>query len=215
MATGFMTRHFIAVLLLGAAPPAAATDVSLIGTFDTKAAILSIDSGAPKTVKVGQSFAGVTVVSVEKDRAIVEVEGKRRVLARGQTFSTGGSGERQSATLFAGQGGHYAADGQVNGGAVRFVVDTGASMVALPAADAQRLAIDYRKGRLVGVQTASGVTPAYMVRLDTVRVGSIELNNVECVVIESGLPIALLGMSFLNRIEIRHEAGRMMLIRRF
>ena len=215
MATGFMTRHFIAVLLLGAAPPAAATDVSLIGTFDTKAAILSIDSGAPKTVKVGQSFAGVTVVSVEKDRAIVEVEGKRRVLARGQTFSTGGPGECQSATLFAGQGGHYAADGQVNGGAVRFVVDTGASTVALPAADAQRLAIDYRKGRLVGVQTASGVTPAYMVRLDTVRVGSIELNNVECVVIESGLPMALLGMSFLNRIEIRHEAGRMMLIRRF
>ncbi len=65
------------------------------------------------------------------------------------------------------------------------------------------------------MQPAAGLTPAYVVRLDTVRVGGIELNNVEGVVIESGLPMALLGMSFLNRVEIRHEAGRMMLIRRF
>lgn len=215
MATGFMTRHFIALLLLAAALPAAATDVSLIGTFDTKAAILSIDGGAPKTVKVGQSFGGVTVVAVDKDKATVEVEGKRRTLVRGQTYSSSGSGERQSATLVAGQGGHYVAEGAVNGGAVRFVVDTGATVIALPASDANRLGIDYRKGRPASVQTAAGLTPAYLVRFDTVRVGGIELNNVEGVVIESGLPVALLGMSFLNRVEIRHEAGRMMLIRRF
>jgi aspartyl protease family protein len=215
MATGFMTRHFIALLLLAAALPAAAADVSLVGTFDTKAAILSIDGGAPKAVKVGQSFGGVTVISVDNDKATVEVDGKRRSLARGQTFSTSGSGDRQSATLVAGRGGHYVAEGAVNGGAVRFIVDTGASMIALPASDANRLGIDYRKGRLASVQTAAGVTPAYIVQLDTVRVGGIELNNVEGVVIESGLPMALLGMSFLNRVEIRHEAGRMLLIRRF
>ena len=215
MATGFMTRHFIALLALAAALPAAGADVSLIGTFDTKAAILSIDSGAPKTVKVGQSFGGVKLISVDRDGATVEVDGKRRVLVRGQTFSTSGSGERQSATLAAGQGGQYTAEGQVNGGAVRFIVDTGASVIALPAADAQRLSIDYRKGRAASVQTAAGITPAYLVRLDTVRVGGITLNNVEAVVIESGLPVALLGMSFLNRVEIRHEAGQMTLIRRF
>src|SRR5436190_18940078 len=107
MATGFMTRHFIALLLLAAALPAAATDISLIGTFDTKAAILSIDGSAPKTVKVGQSFGGVTLIAIEKDGAIVEVDGKRRSLVRGQTFSTSASGDRQSATLVAGQGGHY------------------------------------------------------------------------------------------------------------
>ena len=152
---------------------------------------------------------------MDKDGATVEVNGKRRVLARGQAFSTSGSGDRQSATLAAGQGGQYAAEGQVNGGAVRFIVDTGASVIALPAADAQRLAIDYRKGRPASVQTAAGITPAYLVRLDTVRVGGITLNNVEAVVIESGLPVALLGMSFLNRVEIRHEAGQMTLIRRF
>ena len=196
--------------------PAAATDVSLIGTFDTKAVILSIDGGTPKTVKVGQSFAGVTVISVEKERATVQVDGKPRVLQRGQTFSTSGrTGDRQSATLYAGQGGHYTAEGAINGGAVRFVVDTGASVIALPASDANRLAIDYRKGQRASIQTASGRAPAYLVHFDTVRVGGIELNNVEGVVIESGLPVALLGMSFLNRVEIRHDAGQMTLIRRF
>ena len=195
--------------------PAAATDVSLIGTFATKAVILSIDGGTPKTVKVGQSFGGVTVISVEKEHATVQVDGKQRVLQRGQTFSTSRPGDRQSATLYAGQGGHYTVEGAINGGSVRFVVDTGASVVALPASDANRLAIDYRKGQRAAIQTASGRTPAYLVHFDTVRVGGIELNNVEGVVIESGLPIALLGMSFLNRVEIRHDAGQMTLIRRF
>jgi len=210
-----MMRHSIAVLLLVFAASAAATEVSLIGTFDTKAAILAINGGAPKTVRVGQSFGGVTVVSVEKERATVDVDGKRRVLIRGQTFSTSGTGDRQTAVLIAGQNGHYTADGQVNGGQVRFVVDTGASVVALPANDARRLSIDYRKGQLTTVQTAAGPTPAYSVRLDTVRVGGIELNNVEGMVIESGLPIALLGMSFLNRVEIRNDAGQMTMIKRF
>lgn len=190
--------------------------MSLVGTFGTKAAILSIDSSAPKTVRVGESVDGVTLISVAEDRATIQVEGKRRVVLRGQTFSTSGSGgERQSATLAAGRDGHYVADGAVNGGSVRFLVDTGATVIALPASDANRLGINYRSGQPATIQTASGRTPAYLVRFDTVRVGGIELNNVEGVVIESGLPMALLGMSFLNRVEIRQEPGRMMLIRRF
>src|SRR5262245_36906576 len=134
MAIGFIKRHstqgFCALAVLAAAP-AAALDVSLQGTFESKAAILSIDAGAPKTVKVGQTVNGVTLVSVEKDRATIEVEGRRRVLQRGQTYSSGGAGERASVTLAAGAGGHFSAEGQVNGGAVRFLVDTGASMVVL------------------------------------------------------------------------------------
>lgn len=174
-----------------------------------------MNGGAPKTVRVGQSFGGVTVVSVEKERATVDVDGKRRVLVRGQTYSTSGTGDRQTAVLVAGQNGHYTTQGLINGSQVRFVVDTGASVVALPASDAQRLGLDYRKGQLTTVQTAAGPTPAYTVRFDTVRVGGIELNNVEGMVIESGLPIALLGMSFLNRVEIRNDAGQMTMTKRF
>ena len=120
----------------------------LVGVFGDKAAVLAIDGGAPKTVKVGQKVGNVTVISVDKDRAIIEADGKRRVLVRGQTYSTSASSsDRQSVTLTAGAGGHFMVDGQVNGGAVRFVVDTGATAVTLPASDASRLGIDYHKGK--------------------------------------------------------------------
>ena len=203
------------VLALLSAPPAVAADVALIGTFEAKAAILSIDAGAPKTIKVGQAFGGVTVVSVEKDRVTVDIDGKRRTLVRGQTYSSSGTSGAQNVTLLASAGGHVLAEGMVNGGAVRFVVDTGATLVALPGSDASRLGIDYRKGEAGTIQTAAGPTPAYRVKLNTVRIGGIELNNVDGVVIENGLPVALLGMSFLNRVEMKQESGRMTMIRRF
>jgi aspartyl protease family protein len=215
MATGFMMRHSIAVLAALACLPAAASDVSLIGTFESKAAILSINGGAPKTVKVGQSYGGVAVISVEAERATVEIEGKRRVLARGQSYSSGGAAAAQSVTLAAGAGGHFMADGQVNGGAVRFLVDTGATAVALPASDAVRLRIDYRKGRQGTTQTAGGPATAYLVTLDSVRIGGIEIQNVEAIVIEQGLNVALLGNTFLNRMEMRREGQTMTLTRRF
>ena len=198
-----------------ACAPAAATDIALIGTFESKAAILSIDAGPPKTIKVGQAFAGVTVVQVEKDRTTVEFEGKRRILVRGQTYSSGAASGAQSVTLSAGTGGHFIADGLVNSGAVRFIVDTGATTVALPGSVAGRLGIDYRKGTRSVSQTANGQTQVYIVRLDSVRIGGIELQNVDAVVFEEGLSVALLGMSFLNRVEMRQESGRLTMTRRF
>jgi aspartyl protease family protein len=215
MATGFTMRHFIALLLWAASFTAAATDVSLIGTFGTTAAILSVGGGAPKTVKVGQNFSGVTLISVGNDAAVIEVDGKRRTLARGQTYSSSGSGGAQTVTLSAGHGGHFMADGQVNGGSMRFVVDTGATSIAIPASDANRLRIDYQRGRRVSTQTANGVAPAYLITLDTVRIGGIELNNVEAIVIEQGLAIGLLGNSFLSRTEMRREGQTMILTKRF
>jgi len=215
MATGFMLRHSIALIALVASPQAAAADVALIGTFADKAVILSVDAGAPKTVKVGQSFGGVTVIAVEKDRATVEIDGRRRTLVRGQTYSSGTASPAQSVTLAAGAGGHFMAEGQVNGAAIRFMVDTGASAIAIPAGDAQRLGIDYRKGRRGTAKTASGTTDVYLVRLNNIRIGVIELHNVEAVVVEQGLDIGLLGNTFLNRMEIQQDGRTMTLKRRF
>ena len=217
-----MTRNSsaLAVLLLGlttlAAPAASAAEVTLVGVFGDKAAVLAIDGGAPRTVKVGQKLGDVTVIAVEKDRATIEADGKRRVLVRGQTYSTGASGaDRQRVTMSAGAGGHFMVDGQINGGAIRFLVDTGASAVAIPASEANRLGIDYRKGRRGTTQTAGGPAPMYVVRLDSIRVGGIELQNVEAFVIEQGLNVALLGNTFLNRVEMRREGQTMTLTRRF
>jgi aspartyl protease family protein len=215
MATGFMLRHSMALLAVFASGAATAADVSLVGTFGNSAAILSIDAGAPKTVKVGQRAGAVTLISVEQDRATIEVDGKRRVLQRGQTYSSSAASGAQSVTLAVGAGGHFMADGQINGGPVRFMVDTGATTIAIPAHEASRLRIDYQKGRRGMAQTAGGPTAAYAVMLDTVRVGGIELQNVEAIVIEQGLNVTLLGNSFLNRTEMRREGQTMTLTRRF
>jgi aspartyl protease family protein len=96
------------------------------------------------------------------------------------------------------------------------VVDTGASVVVLSAADAVRLGLDYRKGQRANMQTANGATTGYLVKLETVRVGGIELHNVDGVVVDRGLgSVGLLGMSFLNRLEMRRDGEKMELIRRF
>ena len=206
----------MAVALALACGAARAADVALVGTIGNKAAILAVDGGDPKAVRVGQSWSGVTVLGVEEDRATVESEGKKRVLLRGQTYQPTGTGAgRPSVTLASDASGHFLAEGAVNGIPVRFIVDTGASTIALPGAEAQRLGIDYRKGRRGMSQTANGAVPIYLVTLDRVKLGAIELSGVEAVVIERGLNVALLGMSFLNRVEMHREGQTMMLIRRF
>lgn len=199
-----------------ASPAALAQALTLTGTFGNQAAIIAVDSGEPRTVRVGQKVGGATLVSIEGDRATIEVDGKRRQLVRGQTYSTAvNPNSRQTAVLAEGPGGHFVAEGQVNGGAVRFLVDTGATAIALPASEAKRLGIDYLKGQRGVTQTAAGPTTMYVVRLDTVRVGGIVLNAIDAIIIEQGLTVALLGMTFLNRVEMKREGQTMTLTRRF
>jgi aspartyl protease family protein len=214
MPTGFMPA--IIALLLFSSGIAAAAEVALVGVIGDKAAVLSVDGGDPKTVKVGQTWNGITVLSVEKDRATIQFEGRKRVLQQGQHYrSAEPSVERAQVVLAAGPGGHFFGEGAVNGIPIRFLVDTGASAITLPAADASRMGIDYRKGERGFVNTANGPTAAYRVNLDRVRLGAIELQSVAAVVIEQGLDTALLGMSFLNRLEMRRDGPTMTLTRRF
>jgi aspartyl protease family protein len=215
METGFMPR-IIALLMFFACGAALAQEVALVGVIGDKAAVLALDGGDPKTVKVGQKWNGISVLSVEKDRATVEIEGKKRVLVQGQHYRSGAArSDREQVTLAADTQGHFVSDGAINGNPVRFLVDTGATSVALPARDAERLGIDFRKGRRGVSNTANGPVTVYRVNLDSVRLGNIELRTVDAIVIENGLDIALLGMTFLNRVEMKREGPTMTLIRRF
>lgn len=204
------------LLCLAWSPAAAAREVALVGVIGDKAAVLAVDGGNPKTVKVGQTWNGILVIAVEPERATVEIGGERRLLIRGMHYrSAAPAPDRQSVTLAADPRGHFFSEGAVNGSPMRFLIDTGATVVALPASDARRLGVDYRRGQPGFTNTAGGVVKTYRVRLDRVRLGEIELTGVEGVVIEQGLDIALLGMSFLNRLEMKREGQIMTLIRRF
>ncbi len=216
MATGFMARHFMGLLLALACTTAGATQIALIGVIGRKAAVLALDGGDPKTVKLGETWKGITVLDVQHDSATIEVEGQKRVLQRGAHYRGTPPAPTQAGVVLAADGrGHFTADGQVNGLPVRFLVDTGASMVVLPAADALRVGVDYARAPRTRVQTAGGTISAYLVTLDRVRVGNIELQNVDGLVVEQGAPVALLGMSFLNRVEMRRSGDAMTLTRRF
>jgi aspartyl protease family protein len=203
-------------LALAAAAPAAATDVNVVGLFGSKA-VVSIDGGPPRTLSVGQKTAeGVTLVAVDRESATFEVDGRRRTLKMGHAHSGRATGSGGQRTVLKADGqGHFIADGQVNGAAIRFLVDTGATLIALPAADARRMGISYVNGPRGTVSTANGTAVAYKVKLDTVRVGEITINNVDAVILEGGLTIPLLGMSFLNRTEMKREGETMVLVKRF
>jgi len=192
-----------------------ATSVSVSGLFKDKA-IVSIDGGKPRTLSVGQTVQGVKLVAADSSSASFEVDGKRRTLAMGQSFAGGTpANARQTVSLTADARGHYAAMGSLNGFPVTFLVDTGATSIAINADEARRIGLDYRAGQATGVSTAAGVVPAWHVTFNTVKVGGIVLNQVDGMVVETGLEVPLLGMSFLNRMDMKRDGQTMTLIQRY
>jgi len=197
-----------------ACTPAWAASVSVIGLFKDKA-IVSIDGGKARTISAGQTIAGVKLLSADSDRATLEIAGTKRILGMGQSFAGVPTDLRQSVALTADARGHFSASGSVNGYPTRFLVDTGATAVALSAAEARRMGVDYQAGQETVVQTAAGAMPAWRVKLNIVKVGGITLNQVDGLVVEAGLAMPLLGMSFLNRMEMRREGSTMTLTQRY
>lgn len=197
-----------------AALPASAADVGVVGLFPGKA-VLVIDGDNPRTVAVGASAGGVRVIAVDQDAATVEIGGRRHRLAIGQHAHSGGGGGAQVTSLTADGRGHFITTGTVNGATMRFMVDTGATSVALGAADARRANVSLANARPVMVQTANGVTQGWLVTLGSVRLGDITLSEVEGIVHQHDMPMVLLGMSFLNRMEMKRDGQTMTLRKRY
>jgi aspartyl protease family protein len=116
-------------------------------------------------------------------------------------------------TLERGPGGHFFADVQVNGMTVHFLVDTGASGVALTTEDARRVGLQFSPYDFTPIGSgASGPVRGKMVMLDRVTLGGRTIENVEGAVIEGG-EMSLLGQSFLTRIGSIEMNGDRMVIR--
>ena len=149
---------------------------------------------------------------------MLELNGRRERIELGQHFETAAqTGSRDTTTMASDERGHFQVDGAINGGHIRFLVDTGATVVSLSAADARRLGIDYRVGRRSMAVLADGRRiPSFNVRLETVTVGGLTLFNVEGSVHEgASTGYALLGMSFLGRTEMRREGANLTLTKRY
>ena len=196
---------------------AAAQTVSLSGTLGASKALLLID-GQPHTVAVGSTVKGVTLTRLADGEAEVETGGKRSLLRLGaapaRVGTSGGVGGATEIVLHVGSGGHFFTQGAINGKPVQFLVDTGATSVAMSLSEANRIGLDWRNGQRGYSSTAGGTVPIYGVMLRSVRVGDVEVFNVEAVVLQADMPSILLGNSFLTRFTMRRDADTMRLERK-
>lgn len=215
-----VVRRLLFVALLALAGGVAAQSVSLQGMLGSKA-LLVVDGGAPRSVAPGETHEGVKVLSTSGDQARVEIKGKQHTLRIGETqVSVGGGsggapGRSNRIVMMAGSNGHFLSQGTINGRAVQFMVDTGASVIGLGVSEAERLGLNYKAGQQVRMQTANGLTPAWMVKLASVRIGDVEVYDVDAVVGAQSMPYVLLGNSFLSRFQMRRDNEQMVLERRF
>lgn len=180
--------------------------------------VLDVD-GVQRIIKAGKtSPEGITLISANTKEAVVEIDGKREtlVLSRrigGVQYSVP---EKQAVRIARGMGGHYFTPGRINGRAVNFLVDTGATTVAMSSLMARKLGIDYKSGRPVRMQTANGIARGYRLMLDSVSVGTVKLHNVDAIVNEGAFPAEiLLGNSYLSRVEMNVDNGVLVLQAKF
>lgn len=181
-------------------------------------ALLVVNGSAPKTVAAGETHQGVKVISTSGDQAVVEQAGQRQTLRVGESpvsLGAGVSGRGSRIVLTESGGGHFMTAGQVNGRAVQFLVDTGATFVSMSVADAERMGLNYKSGRPVRMSTANGESAGYHIKLSSVRIGDVAVYEVDAVVSPQAMPFLLLGNSFLSRFQMKRENNVMTLDKRY
>jgi aspartyl protease family protein len=206
-----------ASLLLG--PAAWAQNVALSGMLGSKA-LLIVDGGAPKGVAAGESYQNVKVISTQGDSAVLEVAGKRQTLRVGDApvsvgSSSDGAAGGSKIVLTAGTGGHFMAQGLINGRTVPLMVDTGASSVAISVAEAERIGLKYQDGQAMRLSTANGVIQGWRVKLSSVKVGDVVVHGVDATVSSGSMPYVLLGNTFLARFQMTRNNDQMVLEKRY
>jgi aspartyl protease family protein len=211
----------MATLALASCLTANAQSVALSGVLGSKA-LLVIDGGAPRALAAGDSAQEVRVLQVTGDTAEVEIKGRRQTLRLGEApvsigmrgAATGDAALGRRVVLKADGRGHFIDRGQINGKTMLYMVDTGASSVAIGRPDAERLGLPFLKGQPVTMRTANGDAQGWRLRLDSVRVGDVEVHGVDAVVAPQAMPYVLLGNSFLAHFQMTRQGSEMVLERR-
>ncbi len=193
-----------------AGPCRADTTVTVIN-LSTDHADLMINGMVLRRMHAGQTSPdGVRLISATRESAEIEVDGKRMTLRSGQTAGV-------SVSIPASPHGEFVTTAQINGVSTRALVDTGASTVTINATEAKRMGIDYSRGKRIRMSTANGECGGWHVTMNSVQVGSIVLRNVEGTVIDGGpekLRQTLIGMTFLNQVDMQRSGSTMVLTKR-
>lgn len=203
-------------LLLAGIPHALATQIEVKGLF-SGAAVLVID-GREQLLKKGQtSTEGIKLLSADSSQAVVLIDGEQKTLMLSQRINASfAQSEKGQVHIPVNDRRQYLTTGSINGRPVKYLVDTGANVIALSSSTARRLGIGLHEGTRTSVTTASSTAQATSVFLKEVQVGEIRRSNVRAVVIDGDYPRdILLGMSFLQHVDISENGGLMVLTAKF
>jgi len=205
----------ISAMLIGMCAQAV-DDITILGLFRDRV-VIEID-GRRHTLSAGEATVdGVRLISADSDNAVLEIDGVKRTFGLGEHISAAfnAAESRHVITIAPDDQGMYYVNGSINGFQVRFIVDTGATLISMNRQHARRIGLQYRlEGRRSTSSTAAGIAPIYIVTLDRVRVGDLELRNIEAAVHDSDFPrTILLGNSFLSKVSIKRE-GRLLELHR-
>jgi aspartyl protease family protein len=171
-------------------------------------ALLNVNGRLVQLTPGQSSKNGVTLMTADRDAITVKVDGKRYQYKKNVTRGKILGGEVK---LSSGPSGHYMADGKINGKNVGFLVDTGASYIAMNKNLAKRLKIN-PGNQQVQINTASGTEMNYLVMLESVSIGDITMHNIPAVISNHDYPQEpLLGMSFLQHVNMSQKDGQMVL----
>ena len=204
------------LLCLGSPGMAEELEIDVVGLFKN-AAMLKID-GKEQLLKTGnRSLEGVMLVSADSKGAVIEVNGESMNLDLSSHISASFKRPLETAVSILRNGsGQYVTRGTINGQSVRLLVDTGANIVALNSSIAASLGLDVSQGKRVNVSTASGISESRLITLDVLQVGNIKVSNVQAAVIDGNYPEdILLGMTFLQNVDISESGGVMQLKGKF
>ncbi len=196
------------LLFVFSAPLFATPEIIASGLFKDKA-LLTID-GKPRLLKVGASSPeGVKLLSSNSKQASILVEGQRLTLHLSERISTAFKKPKFSQVKIPrSTNGHYFTAGTINGRPAKFMVDTGATVIAMNINEARRLGIDLRQAEKGMSSTAGGMVETFRVVLDKVSVGNVTLHRISAAVINGDFPEQiLLGNSFLSKVEMTEQAG--------
>lgn len=202
------------VIALAAGRSMAADPRIQVEALFTDTAVLQID-GQRKTLKVGQSYGGVTLVAAYSRTATLEVNGKQMVVGISRYIgSSYQEPKEQVVTIQRDAMLQYQTTAHINGRKVQVLVDTGANVVAMSSVHARSLGIDYSNGIPSKVETASGLINAHVVTLRSVSVGGIKVDGVRASVVQGEFPATiLLGMTYLQHVKIQENNGILSLSR--
>ena len=200
-------------LLCALAAPADAQSVAFSGMLGDKA-LLIID-GHATGVAVGATVQGVKLVRLDATTALVQAGGKSQTLRLGGAAvvagDPGGGSDGSRIVLPVGSGGHYSGLATINGHPIQFVVDTGATAVAMGADVAALLGLDPKSSTVGAAMTANGAVAVRTLTLSSIRVGDVTIYNVQAMVMPQAMPVVLLGNSFLSHFQMHNDSNSLVL----